>query len=38
MHQREQFVADHRRGVYSMTELCARYGVSRKSGYSWLAR
>ena len=36
--QRERFIADHRRGLYSMTELCARYGISRKSGYKWLAR
>jgi hypothetical protein len=33
MHQREQFVAHQRRRVYSMTELCARCGVSRKTGY-----
>lgn len=31
--QREQFIADHRRGLYTMTELCARYSISRKSGY-----
>ena len=36
--QRERFIADHRRGLYSMAELCARYGISRKSGYKWLAR
>lgn len=38
MDQRLQFVADHQRGLYAMTELCARYGVSRKTGYKWLAR
>jgi putative transposase len=36
--QREHFIADHRRGLYTMTELCARYGISRKSGYKWLDR
>ena len=25
-------------GLYDMTELCARYAVSRKTGYKWLAR
>jgi putative transposase len=38
MDQREQFIADHRHGLYSMVELCARYGVSRKTGYKWLTR
>jgi putative transposase len=38
MDQRLQFVADHQRGLYAMAELCARYGVSRKTGYKWLAR
>ena len=36
--QRERFIADHRRDLYTMTELCARYGISRKSGYKWLDR
>ena len=36
--QRERFIADERRGLYSRTELCARYGISRKSGYKWLDR
>jgi transposase InsO family protein len=38
MTQRRDFLADHRRQVFTMTELCARYGVSRKTGYKWLAR
>jgi putative transposase len=38
MDERVQFVADHQRGLYAMTELCARYGISRKTGYKWLAR
>lgn len=36
--QRKRFIADHRRGLHTMTELCARYGISRKSGYKWLER
>lgn len=36
--QRHRFISDHRHGLYTMTELCERYGVSRKTGYKWLAR
>ena len=38
MDERIAFIADHRQGLYSMTELCARYGVSRKTGYQVLDR
>lgn len=38
MDQREQFLADYRRGHFSMQELCVRYAISRKTGYKWLAR
>lgn len=38
VNQRERFIADHHRGLYTMTELCERYGISRKSGYKWLER
>lgn len=38
MDQRERFIADQRRDLYTMAELCARYGISRKSGYKWLER
>jgi transposase InsO family protein len=38
MQQRERFLGDHRRALLSMTELCARYGISRKTGYKWLKR
>jgi putative transposase len=38
MQQRERFIDDHQRALYSMTELCERYGISRKSGYKWLER
>jgi len=36
--QRERFIADVHAGLYSMTELCARYGISRTAGYKWVAR
>jgi hypothetical protein len=38
MEQRERFVRDHQRGLYTMLELCARYSISRKTGYKWLDR
>jgi len=38
MEQRAQFVLDALRGHFSMSELCRRYGVSRKTGYKWIAR
>ncbi len=38
MEQRERFIHDHRVALYTMVELCARYGISRKTGYKWLAR
>src|SRR5256712_9572663 len=38
MKERLHFVADGDRGLYTVTELSARYGVSRKTGYKGLAR
>src|SRR6478609_5238770 len=38
MHQRTQFIADHLRGTHSISELCAEYGISRKTGYKWIDR
>src|SRR5262249_45701199 len=38
MEQRERFVRDQQRGLYTMTELCARYSISRRTGYKWLDR
>ncbi len=38
MDQRQHFLADHRRGHFTMRELCERYGISRKTGYKWVAR
>src|SRR5712692_10323109 len=36
--QRERFITDERLGLYTRTELRARYGISRKTGYKWLDR
>ena len=33
MDQKTQFIADYLREIFSFTELCARYGVSRETGY-----
>jgi putative transposase len=35
---RQQFVQDARRRVVPVTELCAAYGISRKTGYKFLTR
>ena len=36
--ERERFIDDFHLGLYTMTELSARYAVSRKTGYKWVAR
>jgi putative transposase len=36
--ERAQFAKDFASGHWSMTELCERFGVSRPTGYKWLAR
>jgi transposase InsO family protein len=36
--QRRTFIDDLDSGHWSMSELCARFGVSRPTGYKWLAR
>jgi len=38
MEQRMKFVEAYRQGTLGMTELCCRFGVSRKTGYKWLER
>src|SRR5215470_4885988 len=38
MKERMRFVTDWERDLYSVVELCERYGISRKTGYKWLAR
>lgn len=35
---RKQFIKDWQKPHLSVTELCARYGVSRKTGYKWIHR
>ncbi|MBM3276346.1 MAG: transposase, partial [Candidatus Sericytochromatia bacterium] len=36
--QRDRFIDDDLLGFYTMTELCARYAVSRKTGSKWVDR
>lgn len=36
--QRQAFVAAYDTGSWSMTELCERFGVTRPTGYKWVAR
>jgi transposase InsO family protein len=38
MDERQAFVRDALSDRFTMSELCARYGVSRRVGYKWLAR
>jgi transposase InsO family protein len=38
MNERMQFVVEALGEAFTMTELCERYGVSRKTGYKWLER
>lgn len=38
MEQRARFVLDALEGRFTMSELCYRYGISRKTGYKWVER
>ena len=38
MQQRKEFLDAAMRREHSFTELCRRYGISRKNGYKWLNR
>ena len=38
MNERAKFLALHQEGLYSMNELCQRFGLSRQTGYKWLNR
>src|SRR5512143_930274 len=38
MTQRLDFVFEAHRGLYTMRELCVRYGISRANGYKWVDR
>jgi putative transposase len=37
MQQRLDFVRDYETELFTMTELAAQYGISRKTGYKWVA-
>ena len=38
MKEHMRFVTDWERELYSMVELCGRYGISRKTGNKWIER
>lgn len=38
MQQRVLFIADYLRDISNLTDLCAHYGISRKTGYKWIQR
>ena len=38
MEQREKFVAEATEGNDTITALCGKYGISRKTGYKWINR
>ena len=38
MDQRIRFIADFQRHFFSLTELCSRFGISRKTAYKWIER
>jgi putative transposase len=38
MKERVRFVKDFHNGLWTMSELCQRYGISRKTGYKWMQR
>jgi len=38
MDERICFIADYNSGSWTMTELCERHAISRKTGYKWLGR
>ena len=38
MEERDRFIEDWLEDELSMTELCAHFGVSRKTGYKWIGR
>lgn len=38
MDERFRFVLEAQLGLFTITDLCHRYGISRKTGYKWLNR
>ncbi|MDX8402910.1 MAG: IS481 family transposase [Mariprofundaceae bacterium] len=38
MDEKVLFISDYLRGGYNHSQLCMRYGISRKTGYKWIER
>ena len=38
MTERKKFIDDYLTGEFTVTELCGRYGISRKTGHKWIRR
>jgi putative transposase len=38
MDERRCFIRDYQTGLWTVAELCRRYGVSRKTGHKWIGR
>ena len=38
MDERMQFITEYHSGLFTMTELAAQYGISRRVGYKWVDR
>ncbi|WP_415829579.1 helix-turn-helix domain-containing protein, partial [Delftia tsuruhatensis] len=38
MDEKLLFIADHLRSGVPLSELCRRYGISRKTAYKWVER
>lgn len=38
MNERMKFIADYLKDEWNIASLCRYYGISRKTGYKWLAR
>jgi putative transposase len=38
MNQRARFITDYHAGVAPFSEVCDRYGISRRTGYKWVDR
>ncbi len=38
MDQKIRFIADFQRQLFPFSELCGRFGISRKTGYKWIER
>jgi putative transposase len=38
MEEKIRFIGDYLSKVFNFSELCERYGISRKTGYKWVER